>query len=122
MRKNPELIVSRKLVFHLPPLMGTMGTHWQTMVPIWSKVVKRKVCEQKGATVECATTMAKDERIGVRVPAELKTALTQIAKKEGRSLAQLCEIILRGGAAAYKEEGPKYIQRLLSRQKIEPSE
>jgi hypothetical protein len=63
--------------------------------------------------------MRKDESIGVRVPAELKRALIQIAKKEGRSLAQLCEILLRGGAATYQEEGPKYLQRLLSRQKKE---
>jgi hypothetical protein len=66
--------------------------------------------------------MAKDETIGIRVTAELKRALIQIAKKEGRSLAQLCEILLRGSAASYKEEGPAYIQRLLSRQKKEPSE
>jgi hypothetical protein len=63
--------------------------------------------------------MRKDDRIGVRVPTELKKTLIQIAKKEGRSLAQLCEILLRGGAAAYQEEGPKYLQRLLSRQKRE---
>jgi hypothetical protein len=63
--------------------------------------------------------MRKDESIGVRVPAELKRALIQIAKKEGRSLAQLCEILLKGGAAVYQEEGPKYLQRLLSRQKKE---
>jgi hypothetical protein len=66
--------------------------------------------------------MTKDERIGIRVPAELKRALIQIAKKEGRSLAQLCEILLRGAAVSYKEEGPAYVQRLLSRQKKEPSE
>jgi hypothetical protein len=63
--------------------------------------------------------MRKDERIGVRVPAELKRTLVHIAKREGRSLAQLCEILLMGGASAYKEEGSKYIQRLLSRQKKE---
>jgi hypothetical protein len=61
--------------------------------------------------------MTKDESIGIRVPAELKRALIQIAKKEGRSLAQLCEIILRGAAGSYKDEGPAYLQRLLSRQK-----
>jgi hypothetical protein len=66
--------------------------------------------------------MRKDDRIGVRVPAELKRELIQIAKKEGRSLAQLCEIFLRGGSSSYKEEGPKYLQRLLSRQKRAPSE
>jgi predicted HicB family RNase H-like nuclease len=61
--------------------------------------------------------MKKDDRIGIRVPTELKRALIQIAKKEGRSLAQLCEIFLRGAASEYQEEGPKYLQRLLSRQK-----
>jgi hypothetical protein len=60
--------------------------------------------------------MRKDNTIGIRVPAELKKALIQIAKKEGRSLAQVCEILLKEGASVYKEEGPKYLQRLLSRQ------
>jgi hypothetical protein len=65
--------------------------------------------------------MTKDERIGIRVSAELKKALIQIATKEGRSLAQLCEILLRGAAASYKEEGHAYLHRLLSRQKKESS-
>jgi len=65
--------------------------------------------------------MTKDERIGIRVTAELKKALLQIATKEGRSLAQLCEILLRGAAASYKEEGHAYLHRLLSRQKKEGS-
>ena len=66
--------------------------------------------------------MKKEDRIGFRVPVELKRALIQIAKNEGRSLAQVCEIFLRGGVFSYKEEGPKYVQHLLSRQKKEPSE
>jgi len=65
--------------------------------------------------------MSKDDRIGVRVPTELKRTLIQIAKREGRSLAQVCEILLREGAAIYKEEGPKYLQRLLSRKNKEDS-
>jgi hypothetical protein len=65
--------------------------------------------------------MTKDQTIGIRVTAELKKALLQIATKEGRSLAQLCEILLRGAAASYKEEGHAYLQRLLSRQKKESS-
>jgi hypothetical protein len=59
--------------------------------------------------------MRKDETIGIRVSGDLKKALTQIARKEGRSLAQLCEILLKEGAAMYKEEGPKYLQKVLSR-------
>ena len=66
--------------------------------------------------------MNKEDRIGVRVSAELKRTLIQIAKNEGRSLAQVCEIFLKGGVWSYKEEGPKYIQRIISRQKKESSE
>jgi hypothetical protein len=66
--------------------------------------------------------MAKEDRIGVRVPAELKRELIQIAKDEGRSLAQVCEIFLRGGVLSYKNDGPRYLNRLLSRQKKESSE
>jgi hypothetical protein len=88
------------------------------MVPIKYLLVKRRICEALKTAVQCALAiMRKDDRIGVRVPAELKKVLIQIAKKEGRSLAQLCEILLRGGATIYQDEGPKYLQRLLSRQK-----
>jgi len=52
----------------------------------------------------------------LRVPAELKRALIQIAKKEGRSLAQVCEILLRHGVRLYDEEGQKGLQRFISRQ------
>lgn len=58
--------------------------------------------------------MRKDETIGVRVPAEMKKTLLQIARSEGRSLAQICELFLKGGIAAHKKEGTKYLQRLLS--------
>jgi hypothetical protein len=58
--------------------------------------------------------MSKDERIGFRVSAEIKKVLSEIAEKEGRSLAQICEIFLRGGLDAYKKEGTKYIQRILA--------
>jgi predicted transcriptional regulator len=66
--------------------------------------------------------MKKEDTIGIRVPAELKRALNQIARNEGRSLAQVCEIFLRGGTFSYKEEGSKYLQRVLARQKKETSE
>jgi len=63
--------------------------------------------------------MKKEDRIGIRVPAELKKALILIAKNEDRSLAQVCEIFLRDGALSYKENGAKFFQRLLARQKKE---
>jgi hypothetical protein len=68
--------------------------------------------------LESAQVMtAKDERIGFRVASEIKVALLQIAKKEGRSLAQVCELLLRGGIREYENEGPKYLQRLVPRPK-----
>ena len=54
---------------------------------------------------------AKDERIGFRVSTEIKAALVKIAKNEGRSLAQVCELLLRGGIHEYDREGTKYLHR-----------
>lgn len=66
--------------------------------------------------------MRKAEQIGLRVPADLKKALIQIAKNEDRSLAQVCEIFLRIGALSYKDEGARYFQRILARQREETEE
>jgi hypothetical protein len=60
---------------------------------------------------------AKDERIGFRVSAEIKVSLLQIAKKEGRSLAQVCELLLRGGIHEYERDGSRYLHRFLERPK-----
>jgi len=57
----------------------------------------------------------KDERIGLRLPREIKVELQNIAKKEGRSLAQVCELLLRGGVLEYEKAGPDYLRRLLMR-------
>lgn len=66
--------------------------------------------------------MKKEDRIGVRVSVELKKALAQIAKNEDRSLAQVCEIFLRAGAASYREDGAKFFQRVLARHKRQVEE
>jgi hypothetical protein len=66
--------------------------------------------------------MKKEDRIGVRVSAELKKALTQIAKDEDRSLAQVCEIFLKDGALSYKETGPRFFHRLVARHKRDVEE
>jgi hypothetical protein len=59
----------------------------------------------------------KDERIGLRVSSEVKGALAQIAKKEGRSLAQICELFLRGAIRSYDRQGSKYVHLLVDYQK-----
>jgi len=65
----------------------------------------------------------KNEQIGFRLPANLKKELHDIAKREGRTLSQICEIFVAGGLADYRREGTKCLQRVLSRQKKDnPSE
>jgi hypothetical protein len=61
--------------------------------------------------------MRKDTALSFRIPGRLKKELEKVALNEGRSLAQVCEALLAGGLEVYEEEGPKYLQRLLSRQK-----
>lgn len=66
--------------------------------------------------------MTKDTALSLRVAQRLKTDLEKVALSEGRSLSQVCEALLTGGLDVYKKEGPKYLQRLLSRQKKDVSE
>ena len=63
--------------------------------------------------------MRKDATLAFRIPTDLKRRLQKVAKREERSLSQVCEMLLRLGAEGYEKEGPKYIQRHLSRQKKE---
>jgi hypothetical protein len=76
------------------------------------------ICEVSMKGLKSAQVMtAKDERIGFRVSSEVKGALLQIAEKEGRSLAQVCELLLRGGIHEYEREGSRYLHRLVARPK-----
>lgn len=64
-------------------------------------------------------TVAKSAFLGIRMNPELRTQLERIAQKEERSISQVCEVLLRGGVAAYQKEGSRYLQRFLSKQKPE---
>jgi predicted DNA-binding protein len=59
----------------------------------------------------------KNEHIGFRLPMNLKKELHEIAKREGRTLSQICEIFLSGGLESYKKDGSRYVQRLLAEKK-----
>ncbi len=59
--------------------------------------------------------------LGVRINPVLKDRLEQIAAAEERTVSQICELLLRQGAEAYRKEGAKYLQRFLTRQKNEDS-
>jgi len=58
--------------------------------------------------------MRKDAPLAFRITGNLKKKLMRIAKREGRSLSQVCEMLLRIGAEEYDRSGPGYLQRNLS--------
>jgi hypothetical protein len=66
--------------------------------------------------------MKKDTALSFRVPRRLKAELEKVALSEGRSLSQVCEVLIAGGLDVYRREGSKFLQHLVSRQKKEPSE
>jgi len=61
--------------------------------------------------------MRKDTRLTFRVHSSLKKDLEEIAAREGRSVAQVCDAFLKVGSEIYMKKGPKFLQRFLSRQK-----
>ena len=60
--------------------------------------------------------------LGIRINSDLKKLLEEIGEAEERSVSQICELLLRRGADAYKKAGSKYLQSSLSSQKKESTE
>jgi hypothetical protein len=56
--------------------------------------------------------------LALLVRPELKRDIQQIADDEQRNLSQICEMLLYEGVGAYKKDGPKFIQRLVAKQKL----
>jgi hypothetical protein len=61
--------------------------------------------------------VAKTEFLAFRVAPELKRELQRIAEDEQRALSQVCEMLLYEGIESTRKEGPKFIQRLVAKQK-----
>ncbi len=55
--------------------------------------------------------------LAFRVSPDLKNEIQEIANSEARSISQVCELLLSEGVQAYKKEGPKFMQRLIAKQK-----
>ena len=55
--------------------------------------------------------------LAFRVSPALKSEIQGIADSEARSISQVCELLLSEGVQAYKKEGPKFMQRLVAKQK-----
>jgi hypothetical protein len=47
----------------------------------------------------------------------LRRDVQRIADEEQRTITQVCEMLLYEGVEAYKKEGPKFMQRLVAKQK-----
>ena len=61
--------------------------------------------------------MARTGFLIFRVDPALKQDIQQIADEEQRTITQVCEMLLHEGVEAYKKEGPKFMQRLVAKQK-----
>ena len=61
--------------------------------------------------------VAKTEFLAFRIAPELKRELQRIADDEQRALSQVCEMFLCEGVEACRKEGPKFMQRLVAKQK-----
>ena len=65
----------------------------------------------------CFVTINK-QFLAFRVSPTLKDEIQEIAVGEARSISQICELLLVEGVEAYKKDGPKFIQRLVAKQKL----
>ena len=61
--------------------------------------------------------MARTGFLVFRVEPALRRDIQRIADEEQRTITQVCEMLLNEGVEAYKKEGPKFIQRLVAKQK-----
>ena len=53
-----------------------------------------------------------------RVNPDLRRDIQRIADEEQRTITQICEMLLQEGIEGYKKEGPKFMQRLVAKQKL----
>jgi antitoxin component of RelBE/YafQ-DinJ toxin-antitoxin module len=60
----------------------------------------------------------KDTLLSIRVQSALKQELEEIAVREGRTLSQVCELLLRVGAQKYGKEGTKLFRAILQEKKL----
>jgi hypothetical protein len=61
--------------------------------------------------------VAKTDFLVFRVNPDLKRELQELADEEQRTVSQVCEMFLYEGLQGYKKDGPKFMQRLVAKQK-----
>ena len=57
--------------------------------------------------------MTKDTRLNFRIDSRLKKEVEEIAQREGRSVAQVCDALLQAGVEAYSKQGTKFLQKFV---------
>ena len=63
--------------------------------------------------------MKKDSQFTFRIPSDLKARLEEIALTEGRSVAQICVVLLQDGTETYKKRGAEFFAAVTFRRKRE---
>jgi hypothetical protein len=58
--------------------------------------------------------MKKDSQFTFRIPLVLKQRLEDIARSEGRSVAQICQAFLKAGTEIYRKKGAEFLRPYLS--------
>jgi hypothetical protein len=79
---------------------------------IWNQAVKTIVGTVRSFSYN-RIQMRKDAPLAFRIQTDLKKRLLKLAKQEGRSLSQVCEMLLKIGVDEYDKEGHKYLQKIL---------
>jgi hypothetical protein len=64
--------------------------------------------------------MKKDTQLTLRIRSDLKKQLESVAEREGRSVAQVCEVFLEASFENYKKEGTRLLQRFLTQRRSTP--
>lgn len=59
--------------------------------------------------------MTKDTRLNFRIDSLLKKEIEAIATREGRSVAQICDALLKAGVETYAKHGTKFLQKFVQR-------
>jgi predicted transcriptional regulator len=59
--------------------------------------------------------MRKDDRLSFRISSDLKKEVEGIAKREGRTVAQVSEAFVRSGVDSYRKMGARALQKWLAR-------
>lgn len=75
-------------------------------------IVKRTIGRQEHFSYNLLE-MIKDAPLAFRIPADLKRKLLRLAKREARSLSQVCEMLLLIGVEEYNKGGTNYLRRTL---------